>query len=538
MPRRVKDEEGFAEAYGSYVQWMSEPDREDQLERQRDRLSGAATRMLDIAELEDQTTRTGGKFAAVRYEDLGLTSHDPGARGLVPGIYTSAGFEGLFGRLVTAVARTGSVPPGRIKQLERTYVERYDRAWRRFLLDTPRQPREDIQVRKSPYLTLLEKADENTRVDLPRESDTPHWIKMIREIRRTLPFGKLADPGDEVDEEEESSWSRYVPFGGSSEDDEEGEGEDDRPPWTEYEARLDVVAVDVEDAASDSEQALLLARDVAEGKPNSFEDAMKTIRRIVPRRGDASMTAALRGILERPVLDGFSAVLASARRELDRRWDERIASRFRGYMTERDLQTLYEPGNGELDAFRATELAPFQRDNKPKNIIGDRAMYFGPLFLRWMGNADELQRMLFSGTGGSGGIALRLKGIPSTIQGGVGMRVLRRDLRLVCPDGDQTFAYREGSGAMTFNWDSSCQELTLRIVMGGEGGKKQEIRKKWEGPLALPRFLQQATRAGSHVLEWTFDGKSGERVLVKYRVASGEEILRIVHQTPPASLGS
>ena len=68
-PRRVKDAEGFAEAYESYVRWMAPTDREDQLNRQRDQLSGAATRMLDIGELERQTTRKGGKFSALRYED-------------------------------------------------------------------------------------------------------------------------------------------------------------------------------------------------------------------------------------------------------------------------------------------------------------------------------------------------------------------------------------------------------------------------------------------------------------------------------------
>jgi len=79
MPRRVKDEEGFAESYESYVRWMPRADREDQLNRQRDQLSGAATRMLDIGELERQTTRTGGKFSALRYEELGLKADDPGA---------------------------------------------------------------------------------------------------------------------------------------------------------------------------------------------------------------------------------------------------------------------------------------------------------------------------------------------------------------------------------------------------------------------------------------------------------------------------
>jgi hypothetical protein len=504
MPRRVKDPDGYHEAYGRFVQWLRPPDREELVEQQRDLLAVRACSMLDVGKLEEQTKSSGGRFSSVRYSDFGLDAPEANLRGMVPGIYTREGFDGLFGRLVASVERTGQCPQGLLKETRRRYGDRYDRSWRRHLLGIPTGPRADPSVRKSPHLRILENILRNTGLELDRTGSPPAWIAMVAEIHRTEP----------ISEEEKSA------------------------PYPDYKAALENVAIDVEDAAGDPEQALLIARDVAEGKPNSFGEALAVVRRIVPRSGDATVTAKLREVLESPILDGFSALLGSARHELDRRWKERISSRFGGSLSEQDLTALYDPADGELKAFVGEELELFYRDGASRRVLGGRTLPFGPGFVAWMERASAVQRSLFAGRGGSPRMSVRLGGVPSTVTGGPGLRVKRRDLRLVCPDGEQTFSYREGSGAETFNWTSSCQSLTLRVVVGGADRRDREIRREWTGPLALPKFLLQARELGRGVLQWDIDGSDGITVHAKYRLLSGGEIRSVVPQSPPSSLGS
>jgi hypothetical protein len=499
MPHRVKDPEGYHQAYQRFVQWMRPPDRQELLERQRDTLATRAGDMIKLGPLEAQTEKSGGRFSSVRYTDVGLD-----ARGMVPGIYTRAGLDGLFGHLLGSVERTGAVPPARVNELRRRYVDRYERSWRRYLLGVPTDPRSDPSVRKSPHLGILQQVHENTSVELARDGSPPDWIGMVAEIHRTKPVG----------EEEKSA------------------------PYPDYRAALENVAIDVEDAVGDPEQALLIARDAGEGKPTSFGDALAVARRIVPRGGDASVRSKLREILEAPILDGFSAVLDAARRELSRRWKERIASQFGEGLSEQELTALYDPSAGELKAFLEEELDLFYGDGVVKRVLEDRKMSFGPGFLAWMERAGAIQRSLFAGRGGVPRVSVQLRGVPASVSGAPGLRVKRRDLRLSCPDGEQTFVYREGTGAETFNWTASCQSLTLRVVLGGADRQDREIRREWTGPLALPKFLQQAKSVGGGVLQWSIDGPEGITVQAKYRLVSGEEIRAVVHQSPPPSLGS
>lgn len=500
VPRRMKDPTGYAAAYQRFIEWMRPPDREQLFEEERDVLTTYAPKLLDLGKLEAQTRVVAGRFGPVRYVSVGLEAPETSSRGEVPGIYTRAGLDGLFNRLLAAVANTGALTEQRLKALRRSYVGQFDRSWRRYLLDVPTGPRSDANVRKSPHLVILEQVHTQSSAEVPRENVAPAWIAMVAEVRRTDPVGEEEKVG----------------------------------PYTEYLAALDVVAIDVEDAMADPEQALILSKEVVAGKGSSFEDALAVVREIVPRKGDASATAKLRDILEAPILDGYSAVLDSARRELDRRWNERIVSRFGGRLSEQDLLALYDPSSGELIVFVKEELGPFYREGGAKRMIGDRKLNFGPEFLDWMGRAERMQRSI----GGGDPIAVRLRGVPATAEGAFGLRVKRRDLRLVCPEEQQTFTYREGSGAQTFRWRPSCQSLSLRILVGGGAGPDQQLVQEWNGPLALPAFLQQGQRVGGGVMQWTIRNRDGITVRAKYRIESGGDIAQIAHRPPPGSLGN
>lgn len=500
VPRRMKDPTGYTEAYRRFIEWMRPPQRELLFEEQRDMLATRAGALLDLGKLEDQTRAVEGRFGPVRYQSVGLEAPETSSRGEVAGLYTQAGLDGLFTRLLASVENTGAVPQSRINEVRRRYVDRFDRSWRRYLLDVPTGPRSDPNVRKSPHLAILEQIHTHTSAELKRDNVAPAWIAMVAEVRRTEPIGEEEKVG----------------------------------PYTEYLAALDAVAIDVEDAMADPEQALILSKEVAEGKGSSFEDALEVVRKIVPRKGDASATAKLRDILEAPILDGYSAVLDSARRELDRRWNERIVARFGGRLSEQDLLALYDPSSGELDKFVNEELGPFYREGGAKRMVGDRTMNFGPSFLAWMGRAERMQRSIAGGSK----IAVRLRGVPASVEGSPGARVTRRDLRLVCPDEQQTFTYREGSGAQTFRWTPSCQSLSLRVLVRGSGGQEFQMLEEWSGPLAFPTFLQQGQRMGGGVVQWTIRDPEGITVRAKYRIESGEEVANIAHRPPPTSLGS
>lgn len=515
MPKRVRDGEAFLAAYGSYMRWLPDRMRSDLLKDQRSLLARDAKRLLNLGALETQTKGTSGKFAAVTYNGLGFAGSDDEEATSVPGIYTKEGFEGLFGSMLSAVESTGSIPTGELATLRRNYVDRHDKAWHRLLMDVPTKTAPTSAVRKAPQLQLLEQLAINISTELSRTSAAPAWFEALAEIRRT----------DATVEEMAAS-----------------EGEDGKepppPPWTRYVQTLESVGVDVEGAAGDPAQALAVARDIAAGKPSTFGDAMDVVRAIVPRKGDTATRNKLREVLEAPILDGFSFVLLSARKEIDAQWAQRIASKYGADISQSEVEALYTPKSGELDVFLKELVTPFYRNGIATKLLGGRSMPLGGGFRGWLKSADQLKRSLFAGQGGSPKVSVRLKGVPSSIEGVSSLRVTRRDLRLVCPDGDQTFVYREGGGSLTFNWGSRCQEVSLRILLGGSGQDDQQVRREWVGPLAMPQFLRDGRKLGRDTLQWKFKTPDGADILVKYKLVSGADVRDIAHRRPPKSLGN
>lgn len=508
------DPASYSAAYAAYVRWLSPREREEALRAEQTMLSNAAGRLLRLTVLEDITSAPNGSFPAVRFEDFGLTSPgDPAASG-VAGIYTAKGNERLIGRMLGAIERTDSVSPGEVATFRRQYAERYVSSWHRFFSDAPIAVRASADAKASPYLKLLPAIDANVQVDLPGDTPLPAWAQLLHDVLSTS-----------------AGVSAFLPGG-------DERTKDVGPPWSAYEKALDSVSLDVESAAAKGERALALARDVGEGKPNSFTGALELVGKITRASGDPSGAEKLRELLSAPVLDALSALLVSARDELDRRYQERIVTRFAGELTPQGLSELYAPGTGELAKFTSEELAPFYKDGQVRQILGDRGLPLGKSFVTWLGRAQVMSAHLGGAAAPTGAQAVRLRGVPSTVEGGDGLRVTRRDLRLVCPEGEQSFVYREGSGEMTFNWRAACDQVALRVVLVPASGQgEQELEREWRGPLALPRFLQEGKHTAGDSYEWELDGPEGSRVRVRYRLVSGSDVLQIAHQAPPASLG-
>ncbi|HKC50123.1 MAG TPA: hypothetical protein VKF60_04970, partial [Myxococcota bacterium] len=508
------DAASYSAAYAAYVRWLSPREREEALRSEQTMLAGAAGRLLRLSVLEEITSLPNGSFPAVRFEDFGLRSPgDPAASG-VAGIYTAKGNDRLIGRLLAAIERTDSVPPAEVATFRRQYAERYVASWHRFFSDAPIAARAQPDAKASPYLKLLPAIDANLQVDLPGDTALPAWATLLHDVLSTS-----------------AGVGAFLPGG-------DAEAKAIGPPWSAYQKALESVSLDVESANAKGERALALARDVGEGKPNSFSGALDLVGKITRASGDPAGTEKLRELLSAPVLDAFSALLISARDELDRRWNERIASRFSDELTPQRLAELYAPDTGELPKFMSEELAPFYKDGEPRQILGDRRLPLGSAFLVWIARAHDMSAHLAGAAGPTGAQVVRLRGVPSTVEGGDGLRVTRRDLRLVCPEGEQSFLYREGSGEMTFNWRASCDQVSLRVLLvSGSSHDEQEVAREWHGPLALPRFLQEGKRGAGDVYEWQVEGPEGSHVRVRYRLVSGTDVLQIAHQTPPASLG-
>ena len=117
------------------------------------------------------------------------------------------------------------------------------------------------------------------------------------------------------------------------------------------------------------------------------------------------------------------------------------------------------------------------------------------------------------------------------------MFVTRRDLRVACADGVETFQYREGTRSHGFVWSPDCQEVSLRIWARALGGAERELlpRREWSGPLALPDFLREGQPLGGGRLQWRLQYE-GVELLLEYRLRSGAAILAIAHRSPPRSM--
>ena len=498
---RAADPEAFAGSYDAFVRWIDDDARLPRLARERDAFTHAAAQLLDLDRLEAWSGHGEGG-GALHYTDVGLPAPADGAES-VPAAYTRQTWEALVKPLVTAVQHTGGASPARLAAFEQGYVQRWDASWRRYLLAAPTAPQADPAPKGSVWLALVQQIDEQNEADLPRPGAPPPWLAALRAAR-----------------------SEQAPEGQSA-------------PWPRYQAALDQVAAEVAGVQGRPEAALDLAGRVARREPDACRSALDGVQAMVPVEGDPQASAKLRELLSMPILNAFSAVLDEATNDVDQRWRERIATPFGGEPTQTALDGLYAPSNGALARFRAETLEPFFAGGAPKPVLEDRALPLGPHFLAWMRDAESLQRALFPGLGAPPRLAVRLEGVPSQITGSDHAVVSRRDLLVTCPEGTTTFTYREGTGAQTFLWTPACQDVSLRINVREASGEERELkpRREWRGPFALPNFLREAEAGDGGRLQWLLRYPEDKvEVRVVYVLRSGEGILGIAYQAPPASV--
>jgi hypothetical protein len=442
--------------------------------------------------------------------------------GIVPGAYTRSTWNRLVKGLIEGVDRSGGASSSAIDLFRRSYVRRYDNLWREYLVGAPEPVTSDPDVKKSPWIRVIEQIGDNTRVELPRDASGPEWIATLHEtLRSDVP---AAPPPPAPAEGEEAPAAPPA----------------DMPPWREYESQLDAVLAETQASQVRGKAALELAMRVARGEPTIFAQSLERIRHIVPSGDSPVEEEKIRAILAMPVLNAFSSVLDRASQAIDGRWTDRIAGRFRGTLSADQLQRLYFPREGELDKFKAEVLDAFyERDvDRPSAVLENREMHFGPKFLDWMRAARSFQGNMYPRVGGEErNIGVRIEGIPSSVLGGQ-LFVARRELSVVCGAKVEALTYLEGGGAHEFVWTPECQEVSLRVWVRDRNRSERELQpaKQWTGPLAFPEFLQAANPRGRERFQWLLQYSGIPEVAVEYRVRGGEQLRSIRHTSPPRTV--
>lgn len=505
------DVEAFDRGYADFVRWSRTADIQSAIDRESDVVASAAARLLELERLE-AWARGSRSYPPVTYARIGL----PGAESSdtqVSGAFTRKAWEGLVVRLLEAIESTGKASD-RARTFRDTYVARFDDQWRRLLLDTPIPIDPYADPKDSPYLDYVDVLYANTSAELPRRDPEPAWVVALRAARRDTAPPAPPAIGDGPPPEKPPP-----------------------PPWTAYQDALALVAADVEAAVEDGETAVALATQLAGRKGTSFEKAYKLVPTMVPDTGDAEASDRLEAILQAPVLDASSAVLARAFEQLDGLWRLQVVEPARGRLTTATMQRLYAPG-GAIETMRNGPLAPFYRNGRPVTALGNRAMPFGTGFLRFMKSAEQLQRVFSGGAfGGDGKLVVRLKGHPARVRSGNNMKVSAVEIHVRCDDGTQVFDYRMGSASHTFRWSPDCNELAVRVT-ALEGSRQRELLPvhEWNGPMAFPLFLQAAERSGD-LLRWRLRYPDiGVEVEANFELRDGEQLLAIRHTDPPGSM--
>ncbi len=503
--RSEADTEAFAAGYAAFVRWIPDGEVSSRIDQERKVQIATAGRLLTIHALEDWSDRSAAKHPPITYESLAIPTGPDGPSTHVTGAYTRATWEALVRDLVESVERSGAAGGDQVSRFREEYVKRYDIKWRDFLMDTPLALHADPNLSDSPYIRLLRTIDQNAQAELPRRGAPPPYIGAVHEALRDTP----------ADEEVERP-----------------------PPWTAYESALEQLEADVVAAVEQPDQALAQAAKLSQPDTSRFHGAIAGVRAMVPVRGDPKAGAKVQEILSMPLLNGASALLDRALDELERRWVQRIEDPFKGQLDSQSLRALYQPVDGALARFEEDALGVFYEDGHPVALIGDRAMPFGEGFMAWM-RAAEIMRSTIYPRPGAAPITVRLEGIPSHMAQPSGYFITRRELRMACAAGDQTFVYREGPESRSFTWTPDCQKVTLRVFARTADGPERELGPPLEkrGPLALPQLLQSAQRLPGDRLQWSvrYDDPRLE-VDFEYWLRVGQDILNIAHRPPPRSM--
>ena len=531
-PSSVRDAERFRDEYARFVRLLG-PGEIGALREERKPLERTAETLLSLPLLERITARPGGDLEPVQYASFRLDA--PEGAPLIEGIYTPKGKQDLIDRLIGSSEERGvGLATGKLQEFKRRYSVRYLERWRTFLERVPIRPRPSAEIVKSPYVQLITAAEESLRVELPAtvgaegsgSEEELRWLQQLRQVRRSA----LLESEDAEDSEPSlSARLRKVVA-----DFRVGDPLGKEAAWALYQEQLTLVQETL-DAVVDAGDgpALTLASQVASGDGSDpFAQALSVVRRDVFSDRSTPFAKALLALLEAPILDGLSFVLASGARELDAVWRARVVDAYgSGNLSSTQLSLVC----GLRDQLLDGELAPFLRLDRARPLQGDRGLPLGAGFLSWVARSRSVCRLAAGPAAAS--VPLRLQGEPGRVESPSGALLRSSTVQVTCAGGPDLYVYRSGSRAPhTFQSGPGCTEVALLVDLK-IGGQSRELERRWTGPLAVSDFLRDgvARRSAGRVREWRLT-EDGIVVVVPYQVLSGGDLARLALPRPPSSL--
>ena len=512
--------ETFAPNYVAWARWAGDAEREAERKREQEHFDARAGNLLRIANLEawcvsaqsraklpapvKPETFFGTALAETAPPEVDGSAPALAAPGVqVSGCYTKEFYERWLARVFASLDPNDLEAKQNLRQFRDDYAARYRDAWGGFVLSAPRPPRPDAKVLDSPYLALLESVLANTDVDglWAGAVSTPGWVSALRDVRR-----------------------------------EEGGTEEKPAPWKQYAAALEGVSAEVERTLP-SKVALDEARKVATGAESEYKKALATIKQLLAApldSPDRTKLQALQSLLKMPILNGFSAVLDSASREIEAEWQIRVVSVYQAGRPD-SHQQLCGPG-GLVPNFREEVLGPFWTGTTPRLLLEDRGL---PLSQRFVAYFSSVCGGGGAGGGGGGGPVpsgtqtLTLIGAPSEVRGADNVFVLSSKLTLLCATEDpQEFEYSDGQGRKPFKWDpeGGCDSVALTARVRDSNGNEMDLERTWNGEWAFAQFLRAGSPRGDGSHSWTISNPydPGVQAIVRYRrTGNGDAILRM-----------
>lgn len=509
----------FGTAYDAFLGWAPEDEVQQRIDDERRRLEEEAPRLLELGRLERWCELHPEMAPGVAYSELAMPEPPPGTPTRVLGCYTRSFWEKRLQRQISGLEATKSAATSTIATFRDAYSARYEEAWRRFLVSSARPARIDPAVKRSPYLDLVARVDEHTRVAGLWKTGPPEWVRTLQEIRRAdVPVPAPTD-GKPVESVLPSGWKKYL-------------------------GALEEVGADVERARTTTQAAFEIADSAAGGKDTSFRKAITLIEiELVKLEGgdESSRTAklALRETLAMPVLDGFSSVLQNAVIEVEQMWRDRVVARCTPPLVGTAVQTCQD---AKL-RFKDEVLSRFVLGNRPRTLLVDRAMPISERTIAAVFGGGATGAGGGGGGGGGGGDAptgpqtVRFEGVPSQVLGDSDVFVTRTELTLLCANPpEQKFEYFDGTGSRAFTWSPECNNVLLQAWVRGADGRERELRREFSGAFAFAEFLRAGRPTGG-ASEWVITDSS-VRIAARYRVRGAEGVIRHQQQANQSVPGS
>ena len=280
------------------------------------------------------------------------------------------------------------------------------------------------------------------------------------------------------------------------------------------------VGVLLDGMANDPARATELAAQVLSQNGGDLGVELRAIRSSLSRF-DAD---ARREFFERPIVEGWTAVLTTAQRHLNSQWEAQVYQPYQTHLVGRypfeagsdqdaalvHVEEFFRPQNGPVATFARERLEPFLRDDGRRPVTWEgRGLQVSPATIRMLDTVDEISNTLFAG----GSLRLAFKLQPDTPERMGAPPADRVAINVHGTNDAYTMGYRPQTA---FTWPGSSPGAMLAVRT--RDGEMEP--KRFEGWWAWFRLLEQAQierrTSTEYQLRWRFDKPGQYSLIARY----------------------